>query len=97
MLELAGKGALFETLNTKGDVSRFFVRKTLIVRSDHPTGRLARLVGDEPTRIYVPILLRPLVMQRGHVDVTFHFGVSHTLRMLERFYWSIGMEECVRW
>lgn len=77
VLGLADIGVLSDVSDAKGDVIQLFVRKT--------PGR------SEPTRIFIPILLRPLVMEYCHSDV------SRTLHMLERFHWWIRMEQCVRW
>ena len=59
-------------------------------------GRAARLLNDEPIRIYVPPLIYPWVMQAYHSTVSCHRGTTRTLRMLERFYWWIGMSICFR-
>ncbi|CAB1110991.1 unnamed protein product [Ectocarpus sp. CCAP 1310/34] len=62
-----------------------------------PGGRAARLLNDEPIRIYVPILMRPWMMQVCHADASCHLGAARTLSMLERFYWWIGMSVCTKW
>lgn len=69
-----------------------------VTRSDQQTARVASLFDDERRRIFEPIFLRPLVMQRSHSDVSCHSGVSRTLSILEGFNWWIEMEQCVyRW
>ena len=57
-----------------------------------PGGRAARILHDEATRIYVPLLMRPWIMHACHANATCHLGVARTLSMLERFYWWIGMD-----
>ena len=64
---------------------------------DNPGGLAARFLHDEPTRIYVPLLMRPWIMQACHANDSCHLGVARTLSMLERFYWLIGMSVCTRW
>ena len=51
-----------------------------------PSGRAARLLNDEPTRIYVPLLMRPWTMQTCHANASCHLGLARTLAMLDRFY-----------
>ena len=60
-------------------------------------GRAARLRSDEPVCIYVPLLMRPWIMQACHSMASCHLGTTRTLRMLERFIWWIGMNVCTRW
>ena len=36
-------------------------------------------------------------MHACHADVSCHLGVTRTLKMLERFYWLVGMEACNKW
>ena len=96
VLELASKVAVAHVTTDDGDTVPLLVRKPT-QGSNRPTGRVASLLNDEPIRIFVPTLLRPLVLQRCHASVSCHLGVSRTLRMLERFYFWIGMEQCVRW
>ncbi|CAB1104650.1 unnamed protein product [Ectocarpus sp. CCAP 1310/34] len=62
-----------------------------------PGGRAARLLNDEPIRIYVPMLMRPWIMQACHADASCHLGAARTLSMLERFYWWVGMSVCTKW
>ena len=76
VLELARKGVLIDISNDEEEAVPLFVRKPSSRKSNHPTGRVASLLQDEPTRIFVPILLRPLVMQRIHSDTSCHLGVS---------------------
>ena len=47
-------------------------------------------------RTYVPLLLRPWVMDCAHKDAV-HLGEKVTLGLLQRFYWWIVMAESVRW
>ena len=60
-------------------------------------GSAAGLLNDEPIRIYVPLLMRPWIMQACHLTASCHLGTTRTLPMLERFYWWIGMNACTRW
>ena len=64
---------------------------------DTPSGRAARLLHDEPMRIYIPLLMRPWIVQACHANASCHLGVARTLSMLERFYWWIGMSVYTRW
>ena len=45
----------------------------------------------------VPLLMRPWVMQACHSTASCRLGTTRTLRMLERFYWRIGMSICTGW
>ena len=63
-------------------------------------GRAACLLHDEPIRIYVPILpilMRRWIVQACYSTASYHLGTTRTLRMLERFYWWIGMNVYTRW
>ena len=53
-------------------------------------GQYERLLGEEPVRTYVPLLLRPWVMDCTHKKAV-HLGGKVTLRMLQTYYWWIGM------
>ena len=63
---------------------------------DRNPGRFERLLGEEPVRTYVPILLRPWVMDCAHKE-SVHLGEKVTLNLLQRYYWWIGMADSVRW
>ena len=79
---LAEKGRLY----TDDDGILLLVRKLTPpapVCPDKPGGRAARLLHDEPTRIYVPLLMRPWIMQACHANASCHLGVARTLSMLE--------------
>ena len=92
----AGKGRL----HTTDDGIVLLVRQlTPYPPSDSPrlVGRAACLLNDEAVRIHVPLLMRPWVMQAGHSTASCHLGTRRTLRMLERFYWWIGVNICTRW
>ena len=95
--DLAGKGRL----HTTDDDFVLLVRNPTPPppRSAEPSsvGRAACLLNDEPLRIYVPLLMRPWIMQACHSTVSCHLGATRTLRMLERFYWWTGMNACTRW
>ena len=94
--QLAGKG----WLHTTNDGTVLLVRQPTPQpppESQRPVGRAACLLKDEPVRIYVPLLMRPWLMQAGHSTASCNLGTTRTLRMLERFYWWIGMSICTRW
>ena len=95
--EMAGKGRL----HTTDDYIVLLVRNPTLppTRSDEPKSveRAACLLNDEPVRIYVPLLMRPWIMQACHSTASCHLGTTRTLRMQERFYWWIGMNVCTRW
>ena len=95
--ELAGKGRL----DTTDDDIVLLVRNTTLppTSSDKPNAveRAACLLNDEPARIYVPLLMRPWIMQACHSTASCHLRTTRTLRMLERFCWWIGMSVCTRW
>ena len=94
--ELAGKGRLYTT----DDGTALLVRQPSPQPpsdSQRSVGRAACLLNDEPIRIYVPLPMRPWVMQACHSTVSCHLGTTRTLRMLERFYWWVGMSICTRW
>ena len=63
---------------------------------DKPSGRAARLLHDEPTRIYVPLLMRPWIMHACHANASCHLGVARTPSG-ECLHWWIGMDICTRW
>lgn len=72
-------------LPAKGSLSRGDNDTLLVVRN--PTS----LPFDDPVRIFVPLLERRKIIHACHADASCHLGVTRTLIMLERFYWSIGM------
>ena len=92
-------------LATKGHILQGDHNSTLLVRKPitdalTPTalsGHRRRVPLDDPIRIYVPHLARPWIMHACHADVFCHLGVTRTLKMLERFYWWVGMEVCTKW
>ena len=43
-------------------------------------GRAACLLNDEPIRIYVPLLMRPWIMQACYSTLSCHLGTTRTLR-----------------
>ena len=92
--ELAGKSLL----HTTDDGIVLLVRQPTSQPpsdSQHPVGCASFLLNDEHFRIYV--LLRPWVMQACHSTAACHLDTTRTLRMLECFYWLIGMSICTRW
>ena len=95
--ELRGKGRLH---TTDHDIVLLVRNPTLpSTRSDKPNsvGRASCSLIDEPVRIYIPLPIRPWIMQGCHSTASCHVGTMRTLRMLERFYWWIGMNVCTRW
>ena len=72
------------------------LRNPLLTRSARRDARLV-LLNDEPVRIYLPLPMRPSVMQACHSTASCHLGSTRTLRMIERFCWWIGMNVCTRW
>lgn len=56
----------------------------------------ARLLGNEPMRIRVPVIMRPWPMDSCHSEAFCHSGAVRTVQMLERYYWCIGVEQCTR-
>ena len=95
--ELAGKGRL----HTIDDEIVLLIHNPILqpTRSDkqYSVGRAACPLNDEPVLIYVPMLMRPWVMQAWHSTASCHLGTTRTLRMLAQFYWWIGMNVCIRW
>ena len=94
--EMAGKGRL----STTDDDIVLLVRNPTPPppTSDEPSsvGRAACLLNGEPIRIYAPLLMRPWIMQACNSTASCHLGTTRTLRMLEQFYWWIGMNVCTR-
>ncbi|CAB1102661.1 unnamed protein product [Ectocarpus sp. CCAP 1310/34] len=41
--------------------------------------------------------MRPWVLHACHTAASFHLGVHRTQRLLERFYWWVGLDRSVRW
>ena len=80
-----------KNLAAKGRLHTTDTGLVLLVRAPTTPSR------DTPIRIYVPLLMRPWIMQACHSDASCHLGVLRTLHMLERFYWWIGMDISARW
>ena len=95
--ELAGKGRLHTTYDGIFLLARNPTPPLTTSDEPSPVGRAACLLNDEPIRIYVPLLMRPWIMQACHSTASCHLGTTRTLRILERFYWWIGMNVCTRW
>ena len=95
--ELAGKGRL----HTTDDDIVLLVRNPTLppTRSDKPNsvGRAAGLRNDDPVRIYVPLLMRPWIVQACHLTAPCHFDTMRALRMLGRYFWWIAINVCTRW
>ena len=54
-------------------------------------------MNDEPVRTYVPLLMRPCIMQACDSTASCHLDTTRTFRVLERFYWWIGKSVYTRW
>ena len=67
-----------------------------VPRPNREPGRYERLLGDEPMRVYVPLMFRPWVMDRTHNEAV-HLGEKVILAMLERYYYWVGMASSVKW
>ena len=94
--KLANKGRIITT----DDGVRLFARqptKPPTANATRPGGRAARLLQDEPIRIYVPMTMRPWVMIACHSNALCHLGSARTLAILEQFYWWIGMSISTRY
>ena len=79
---LASQGGLKKLSNTR----KLLVRRLTLEpahRDDRNPGRFERLLGDEPVRTYVRLLLRPWVMDCTHKEAV-HFGGKVILNMLQR-------------
>ena len=79
--ELAGKGRLYTT----DDGTVLLVRQPTpqpAADSHRPVGRAACLLNDDPVRIYVPLLIRPWVMQACHSTASCCLGTKRITRML---------------
>ena len=96
ILELAGKGRVHET----ADDIVILVRNPMTPppsAAPSSLGRAARLLNDEPVRIYVHLLMRPWIMQACYSTASCHLGTTRTSRILKWFYWWIGMNVSTRW
>ena len=91
--DLAAKGRLLEG----DDATILLVRKQTITGNTPDNSHRRRRPFDDPVRIYVPLLARPWIMHASHAEGSCHLGVTRTLKMLERFYWWVGMEVCTKW
>ena len=95
ILDLAAKGRLIP-----GDYDTILLVRGSAAVASGPDGlpaRLQRPPFNDHVRIYVPLLARPWIMHACHADASCHLGVTRTLKMLERFYWWVGMEACTKW
>lgn len=92
---LVSKGGTMEQPSSK----ELLVQRPLRAPADRPDinpGQYARLLGDEPVKTYVPLLLRPGVMECSHREAV-HLGEKMTLGSLHKFHWWIGMDESAKW
>ena len=95
ILDLAAKGCLIQ-----GDHDTIWLVRgpaAVASRLDGLPARLRQPPFNDSVRIYVPLLARPWIMHACHADASCHLGVTRTLKMLERFYWWVGMEACTKW
>ena len=95
MLDLATKGRLVQ-----GDHDTILLVRgpaPVAPQPDDSPARLRRPPLNDPVRIYVPLLARPWIMHACHADASCHLGVTRTLKLLECFYWWVGMEACTKW
>ena len=83
VLELEAKTKLF---TTEGNFPSL-VKRTSSAELSHSGGRVPQ--------VYVPMLMRPWVLRGCHADSVCHFVVTHTLQMLQRFYWWVGLDQSV--
>ncbi|CAB1111520.1 unnamed protein product [Ectocarpus sp. CCAP 1310/34] len=87
------------TIIVLADSRKLLVRRATREPSNRPNrnpGQFDRLLGDEPVRTYVPLMLRPWVMDCAHKEAV-HLGEKVTLSILQRLHWWVGMAESVRW
>ena len=94
---LAGKGRLHTTDDDIALLAGNPTSPSTTSDEPNPVRRAACLLNDEPIRIYVPLLMRPWIIQACHSTASHHLGTTCTLRMLDRFYWGIGLNVCTRW
>ena len=92
---MVSQGELKELSNTRKLLERSLTLEPAY-RDDRKPGRFERLLGDEPVRTYVPLLLRPWVMDCTHKEAV-HLGEKVTLNMLQRYYWWVGKVDSVKW
>ena len=95
ILDLAAKGRLIQ-----GDHDTVLLVRDPVAaasRPDGPPARPRRPPFNDSVRIYVLLLARPWIVHACHADASCHLGVTRTLKMLERFYWWVGMEACTKW
>lgn len=84
---------------TLADSTQLLVRRPSRMPADRRNrrpGQFERLLGDEPVRTYVLLMLRPWVMDCAHKEAV-HLGGKVTLALLQRVYWWVGMAESVQW
>ena len=93
--ELASKARIFTT-DTGVPLLARKPTNAPAANATRPSGRAARLLNDEPVRIYVPMRMRPWVMLQCHSNTLCHLGTAKTLRLLEQLYWWIGLSASTR-
>lgn len=75
VLTIASNATLVE-VSHDGETVMLLVCRPLTRRNDLVTGHVGSLLNDEPTMIFVPMMLRPLVLPWCHANVSCYFGVS---------------------
>ena len=81
---MVSQGELMEVPNLQKLLVKRFSTEPAISDDRNP-GRFERLLGEEPVRTYVPLLLRPWVMECAHKE-SVHLGEKVTLNLLQRYY-----------
>ena len=95
MKRLVSQGKLMELPSSQ----KILIRRPSHAPADHldrHPGQYKRLLGDEPLRTYVSLLLGPWVMDCAQKEAV-HLGEMVTLELLQIFYWWIGMADSVKW
>ena len=88
VLALAAKGRLHRT----DDETALLVQRP---PTSQPGNSLPPPASFLP-RVYVPMLMRPWVLNTCHADTSLHLGDTRTVRLLARFYWWIGIDVSAR-
>ena len=84
---LVGRGRLHTTDDDIVQLVRNPTSPPTRSEKSNSVGRAACLLNDKPVRIYVPLLMRPWIMQACHSTASCHLGTTRTLRKLGWFYW----------
>lgn len=95
VLQLAENASLADVSHDRQTVS-LLVRRPPTPKKDLLIDRVSSLLRNDPTRIVVLIVLRPLVLQQCNGYLSCHLGLSRTLSMFERFYRRIEVDQSAR-